>query len=143
MAPIAPPSELEQNDVPIALSLEQLLERLPRSRSTIYRWIAEEGFPVVRIDDNADPLFLPASVGEWLKAREMRSESRTESLRALEAARQQARRTGQVVARPAGGPAGRPPARPAQPAASSRRTAPPPIPDAATHERLRRARGAH
>jgi predicted DNA-binding transcriptional regulator AlpA len=138
MAPIAPPSELEQSDGPIALSLDQLLERLPRSRSTIYRWIAEEGFPVVRVDDNADPLFLPASIAEWLKAREMRSESRTESLRALEAARQQARRK-----RPAGArPAGRAAARPARPAASSR-TTPPPIPGVATHERLRKARGAH
>jgi predicted DNA-binding transcriptional regulator AlpA len=100
-------------------TLEQLLAWLPRSRSTVYRWIADEGFPVVRVDDNSEPLFLQSSVLEWLREREVRSESRTASARALEAARQQTRRR------------------------RSRRSAPPPIAGAGSRERLRRIRGAH
>jgi predicted DNA-binding transcriptional regulator AlpA len=100
-------------------TLEQLLAWLPRSRSTVYRWIAEEGFPVVRVDDRSEPLFLQSSVLAWLREREVRSESRTASARALEAARQQTRRQ------------------------RSRRSAPPPIAGAGSRERLRRIRGAH
>jgi excisionase family DNA binding protein len=50
--------------------MEEPLERLPVSRPTIYRWIEQQGLPVVRIGGGSRPLFLPENVLGWLRARE-------------------------------------------------------------------------
>lgn len=118
MASTDPKSERAAAE-PLVWNIEHLLREIPRGRSTLYRWISEEGFPVVRTNDNAEPLFLRSSVIEWLREREVRSENRTQSERALRAMRKQTQQR------------------------RRRRAAPPPIAMADSAERLRRIRGAH
>lgn len=110
-------------------TMEALLERLPVSRSTVYRWIEQDGLPVVRVGEGSRPYFLPETVIAWLQSREQVRSAATQPTRldARAAAEQlrlaELRRT---AARP-----------------RSRRTPPPPIAAAGSRERLRRIRGAH
>jgi predicted DNA-binding transcriptional regulator AlpA len=104
--------------------MAQLLDRVPVSRSTVYRWIEREGLPVIRLGKSSNPLFLPESVLRWLQSREQRRERAKPAL------------TGGVAddaLRVAGM---------RQPARRSRRTPPPPIATAGSRERLRRIHGA-
>jgi excisionase family DNA binding protein len=124
-APLPASSPESQPDL-IVWTLEQLLEHVPMSRSTIYRWIEREGLPVVRVSEGSRPLFLRTNVLEWLAERE----------------------TQKTVASPKPAVSGgldtarlaelhRSARRP-----RSRRTPPPPIATAGTRDRLRRIHGA-
>lgn len=109
-------------------TMEELLERLPVSRSTIYRWIEREGLPVVRIGEGSRPLFLPDNVLGWLRSREQEKPAVTQaSSTTTDVAFDALRLAGlrQSVRRP-----------------RSRRTPPPPIATAGSRERLRRIHGA-
>jgi excisionase family DNA binding protein len=108
-------------------TLEQLLESVAVSRSTVYRWIERDGLPVVRVGKGSNPLFLPESVLAWFQSREGQSRNRrngptatTVSLTSERLA--ELRRT---TRRP-----------------TTRRVPPPPIQTAGSRERLRRIRGA-
>jgi excisionase family DNA binding protein len=108
-------------------TLEELLERLPVSRSTIYRWIEREGLPVVRIGESSRPLFLPQSVLGWIQSRERKKPARPQAPRTAEFAFNTVPLAG--LRQMSHGP------RP-------RRTPPPPIATAGTRDRLRRIHGA-
>ena len=112
----------------ILWTLAQLLERLPVSRSTVYRWIEQEGLPVVRIGGSTKPFFLPQSVRAWLNSREHQKPGTPAQSSA--AASNAASSDHLVELR-------RPVRRP-----RSRRTPPPPIATAGSRERLRRIHGA-
>lgn len=112
---------------PLVWTLAQLLERLPVSRSTIYRWIEREGLPVIRIGKSSNPLFLRDSVLGWLQSRELSKApiepAPTANTVALVGERHpQLRRTARR--------------------SRARRTPPPPLATAGTRERLRRVHGA-
>lgn len=108
-------------------TMQQLLERVPVSRSTIYRWIECEGLPVVQIRKGSNPLFLPENVLGWFHSREQQNavvtHAPTSNGVAFDAMRLPEPR--QTACR-----------------LRSRRTPPPPVATAGSRERLRRIRGA-
>ena len=108
-------------------TMAQLLDRLPVSRSTIYRWIEREGLPVVRIGKNSSPLFLPENVLGWLQSREQQNAAATDAPASSDPAFD-AMRLADLH---------RKPRRP-----RSRRMPPAPIANAGSRERLRRIHGA-
>jgi len=105
--------------------MEELLEQVRVSRSTIYRWIERDGLPVVRVGGSSRPLFLPESVLGWLRSREQKKPAEAQATTdvPLDAMRLTGLR--QTARRP-----------------RSRRTPPPPLATAGSRERLRRIRGA-
>lgn len=114
-------------DHQLVWTMEQLLERVAVSRSTIYRWIEREGLPVVRIRNGSNPLFLPESVLSWFQAREqqkaaVRQASAANTIASDSERVAELRRT-----------ARRP---------RLRKTPPPPLATAGSRERLRRINGA-
>jgi excisionase family DNA binding protein len=122
-----PASSPESQPNLIVWTMQQLLEHVPVSRTTIYRWIEREGLPVVRVGEGSKPLFLSTNVLEWLAARETQNA---------------------VAGTKPAGSGSLDTARLADPRRSahrprSRRTPPPPIATAGTRERLRRIHGAH
>jgi len=108
-------------------TLKQLLEEVPASRSTVERWIKEEGLPVVRITPTSRRLFRPQSVHDWLESHERQEPAAAERQAAAAVASDAVRlaELRQSARRP-----------------RSRRTPPPPVKTAGSRERLRGIRGA-